>query len=220
MNYGKSAGLVMALALAAAYTTGVAAQASPQPGASVSVNAGAPEGAHQNLPDMRLWSFGECDNKFPYFNSAEHKECVRVVGSDEARDARAYRVCETSNPRDPEEVARCKSTYKANKDRSAQSGYVPNAVQQKQAAPTAEDLERVRAIASVAVENDKARVREGSQAAAVAEPIAPAVPEREVVPEEPEGPPVLAIVLSLFAVGGGTFAFLQRRRHADIFSTR
>ena len=219
MNYGKSAGLVMALAVAAAYTTDVAAQPSPQgqPGASPAVKANAPEGAAQSLPDMRLWSFGDCDNKFPYSTSAEHKECVRVVGSDEARDARAYRVCETSNPRDYEEVARCKSTYKANKDRSAQSGYVPNATPQQRAAPTAEELQRVRAIASSAVENDKAAAREGSQTAAAS---AAAAPEREVVPEEPEGPPILAIVLSLFAAGGGTFAFLQRRRRADIFSTR
>jgi hypothetical protein len=219
MMNGKSAGLLMALAFAAAYATDVAAQesAQAQAGAGSTVRVNAPEGAAQSLPDMRLWSFGDCDNKFPYFNSAEHKACVRVVGSEDARDARAYHVCETSNQRDPEEVARCKSTYKGNKDRSAQSGYVPDAGQKKQAAPTAEDLQRVRAIASAAVENDKAAAREAILTAAAS---SPAAPEREIVPEEPEGPPVLAIVLSLVAIGGGTFAVLQRRRGSDAFLTR
>ena len=208
MNLGKSIGLLTAFAIAAAFASDVAAQSSPEhhPGA---VNVGKP-----NLPDMRLWSFGDCDNKFPYVNSDDHKECVRVVGSEEARDARAYRVCETSNPRDFEEVARCKSTYKANRDRSSQSGYVPDkAGQKQQAAPTAEELQRVRAIASAAVEKDKAAAREAAQAVA-----SPAEPE--VVPEEPEGPPILAIVLSVLAAAGGTFAFLQRRKQADAFSAR
>src|SRR5215470_3479016 len=137
MTIGKSIGLLTAFAIVAAFASDVAAQANPEqhPGA---INAAKP-----SLPDMRLWSFGECDDKFPYVNSAEHKECVRVVGSEEARDARAFRVCETTNVRDPEEVTRCKSTYKANKDRSAHSGYVPNKAAEKQAVPTAEELQRV-----------------------------------------------------------------------------
>jgi len=168
---------------------------------------------------MRLWSFGDCDNKFPYVNSDEHKECVRVVGSEEARDARAYRICETNHARDPEEVARCKGMYKANKDRAVQSGYVPDKGGQQQAAPTAEELQRVRAIASVAVESDKARVREAAQANAVAV-AAPPEPEPTPEPEEPEGPSLLVIVLSLVAMGGGSFAFLQRRKQADVLSAR
>jgi len=219
MKNGKSAsaGLLIALALAAVYASGAAVQEQAQghPGASSAPKANSHDGTTQNMPDMRLWSFGDCDNKYPYFSSAEHKECVRVVGSEEARDARAYRICETSNVRDPEDIARCKSTYKANKDRSTQSGYVPNANGQKQAAATAEELQRVRAIASAAVENDKAAAREGSRAAAAA---SPAFVEREIVPEEPEGPPILAIVLSLVAAAGGTFAFLQRRNRANAFS--
>ena len=154
----KSIGLLCALALAATFAAETAAQGSHDSQAAASGNGksvGA-EGVTSNLPDMRLWSFGDCDNKFPFVNTDEHKECVRVVGSEEARDARAYRVCETSNARDPEEVARCKSTYKANKDRSAQSGYAPNSAPQAQAQPTAEDLQRVRAIAAAAVERDKA----------------------------------------------------------------
>lgn len=218
MKSGKSVGLLMALAVAA-YASDIAAQTSAEThpaAARVATDGGA-----RNLPDMRLWSFGDCDNKFPYVNSDEHQECVRVVGSEEARDARAFRVCETANARDPEEVARCKSTYKANKDRSAQSGYVPNKVGQQQAAPTAEEMQRVRAITAVAVENDKARVREAAAGVAVAAS-APAAPEPEPTPEpeEPEGPSALVIVLSLVAAGGGTFAFLQRRRQADALSAR
>ena len=214
MNIGKSVGLLMAFALAAAFASDAGAQPSPEqhPGA---VNVAKP-----NLPDMRLWSFGDCDEKFPYFNSDDHKECVRVVGSEEARDARAFRVCESTNARDPEEVTRCKSTYKANKARSAQSGYVPNKGGQKQQeAPTAEELQRVRAIASLAVEPDKAAAREAAQAAAAARADSDA-PTPTPEPEEPEGPSTLVIVLSLVAVAGGTFAFLQRRRQSDAFSSR
>ena len=216
MKSGKSVGLLMAMVFAAC-ASDIAAQTSAEtPSGATKVAA---EGSARNLPDMRLWSFGDCDNKFPYFNSDDHKECVRVVGSEEARDARAYRICETSNARDREEVARCKSTYKANKDRSAQSGYVPNKGGQQQAAPTAEDLQRVRAIASVAVENDKAAAREVAQAAA---PTAPEQAEREVVPEpeEPEGPSALVIVLSLVAAGGGAVAFVHRRQRGDVLSAR
>jgi hypothetical protein len=57
--------------------------------------------------DMRLWSFGDCDRRFPYVNTEEHKECVSVVGSAEARDARALRICEVSHEKDREEVDRC-----------------------------------------------------------------------------------------------------------------
>jgi len=214
MKSGKSAGLLMALAFSA-YASGIAAQGSAE--THRSGTSAATEGAARNLPDMRLWSFGDCDNKFPYVNSADHKECVRVVGSEEARDARAYRVCETSNARDPEEVARCKSTYKANKDRSAQSGYVPDKTGQQPAAPTAEELQRVRAIASMAVENDKARASETAQAVVVA---APPEPEPKPEREEPKGPSLLVIALSLLAAGAGTLAFLQRRRQAGILSAR
>jgi hypothetical protein len=214
MNIGKSVALLMACAVAAAFASDVAAQANAEHHpAAVTV-------AKPNLPDMRLWSFGDCDEKFPYFNSDDHKECVRVVGSEEARDARAYRVCETSNARDPEEVTRCKAIYKANKDRSAQSGYVPDKGGQKQqAAPTADELKRIRAIASAAVENDKAVAREAAQTAAAARADSDA-PTPTPEPEEPEGPSILVIVLSLLAAGGGTFAFLQRRKQADAFSAR
>ena len=172
------------------------------------------EGVARNLPDMRLWSFGDCDNKFPFVNSEERKECVRVVGSDEARDARAYRVCETGNARDPEEVARCKSTYKANKDRSAQSGYAPNSGPQAQAQPTAEDLQRLRAIAAAAVEHDKA------DAAAPAAPrVQSGVPDPETPsPEEAESSTLVIALIACVLIGGGIF--LARRRQGGMLSAR
>ena len=216
MKNRKPVGLLLTFAFAVTFATATAAQGvdgQAQSGGKVT----AAEGAARNLPDMRLWSFGDCDNKFPYFNSDDHKECVRVVGSEEARDARAYRVCETGNPRDPEEVARCKNTYKANKDRSAQSGYVPNTAPQKQAAPTAEELQRVRAIASAAVEHDKAAASTAKAAAAVA---APAEPEPVPEPEEPEGPSTLVIALSIAGALFGGAAYVQRRKQSSSFSTR
>ncbi|HVN36295.1 MAG TPA: hypothetical protein VMU96_13705 [Casimicrobiaceae bacterium] len=215
MRISNLVGLAMALTLGAGYAPSVVAQAGAEghPGA---VNVG-----KSALPDMLLWSFGDCDNQFPYFNSDEHKECVRVVRSEEARDARAYRVCETSNVRDREEVARCKATYKANKDRSAQSGYVPEKAGQHQAAPTPEELQRVHAIASAAVENDKAAAREralATQPAAASNEGGP----REIVPEpeDEDGPSALVVALSIVAVVGGTLAFIQRRKQADVLSAR
>ena len=53
--------------------------------------------------DMHLWSFGDCDRNFPYVNAPEHQECVRVVGSDAAKDARAVHYCEVSHAKDPAE---------------------------------------------------------------------------------------------------------------------
>jgi hypothetical protein len=113
MKNGKSVGLLVALAFATTVATDIAAQSSHEGQAAASGNgkANAAEGTARNLPDMRLWSFGDCDNKFPFVNSDERKECVRVVGSEEARDARAYRVCETSNgdpERSPQEHAGAK----------------------------------------------------------------------------------------------------------------
>lgn len=166
---GIPAGLaVCILALSAVLAAGALAQ-----------TGGGPANASNTLPDMRLWSFGECDNRFPFVNSADHKECVRVVGSEEARDARALRVCETSNTRDPEEVARCKATYLRNKQSAAQSGYVPNVKVETQAPPSAEELKRVKAIALAAVERDKEAARAATIAAATVEPDEPVVQSEE-----------------------------------------
>jgi len=217
MKNRKSIGLLCVFALAAAFASEVGAQGSRdgQAAATGTGKAPATEGATKNLPDMRLWSFGDCDNKFPFVNSEERKECVRVVGSEEARDARAYRVCETSNARDPEEVARCKSTYKANKDRSAQSGYAPSAAPQAQAQPTAEDLQRVRAIAVAAVERDKA-----AAAAPAAQEGQGGIPDPEIPPprvEEESSFLVIALIAGVL-IGGGVF--FARRRQGGMLSAR
>ena len=218
MKNRKTIDLLCALALAATFAAEIGAQNSHdgQAPASSSGKAAVSEGATKNLPDMRLWSFGDCDNKFPFVNSEERKECVRVVGSEEARDARAYRVCETSNARDPEEVTRCKSTYKANKDRSAQSGYAPSAGPQAQAQPTAEDLQRVRAIALAAVERDKL-----AAAAPAAQEGQGGIPDPEIPPPRVEESESSFLVIALIAgvlIGGGVF--FARRRQGGMLSAR
>ena len=173
--------------------------------------------APRSMPDMRLWSFGECANRFPYVNTDEHKECVRVVGSDEAKDARALRVCETSNPRDPAEVARCKSTYQENKQVAAQAGYVPNQAAQPKAPPSAEEITRVKAIAAAAVERDKA-------AAVAAAPAAAVEPDEPIQrnPDDEESSYSITLVLALLFGAGllGTAAVMSRRKQAGDFSSR
>jgi len=106
--------------------------------------------------DMRLWSFGDCDRRFPYSGTAEHKECVRVVGSPEAVEARALRVCDVSHAADREEAERCKASYKANKVRAAAEGVVANAPAAPQAPPSEEVMRRVKAITTAAVEAERA----------------------------------------------------------------
>ena len=73
--------------------------------------------------DMRLWSFGDCDRNFPYVNAPEHQECVRVVGSDAAKDARAVHYCEVSHAKDPAEATQCKAAYFANKTEAEHEGF-------------------------------------------------------------------------------------------------
>jgi hypothetical protein len=200
------------LALATIFATGALAQSN---GVAAATPVGT-ETASRTTPDMRLWSFGECDNRFPYVESEEHKECVRVVRSPEARDARAYRVCETSNSRDPEEVARCKLTYQQNKEKATQHGYVPDAPAQPQAPPTAEELRRVRAISAAALEKN----REVAAEAAAANP----APVAEVAPpaaEEESGSShtlVIALVFGVVLLGGA--AIMSRRKQAEALSSR
>ena len=85
--------------------------------------AGGAAAAGVSSADMRLWSFGECDRNFPYVDSPAHKECVRVVGSDEAKDARAVHYCDVSHAKDPAEATRCKEAYFANKAEAEQAGF-------------------------------------------------------------------------------------------------
>jgi len=158
--------------------------------------------------DMRLWSFGDCDRRFPYTNTDEHKECVRVVGSPEAKDARALRLCAVSHAQDPAETERCKSAYQANKEKAVQDGVVPNAPPVAQAPPSAEVMRNVKAITAAAIEANRAA------AAASAPPPAPS--EDEIVPLPPEESSILSTVGTVFLVlallGGG--AALVRRRQA------
>jgi len=73
--------------------------------------------------DMRLWSFGDCSRNFPHVETREHKECLRVVGSDEAKDARAIYYCNVSHAKDPVEATRCKEAYFANRTEAEQEGF-------------------------------------------------------------------------------------------------
>ncbi len=84
---------------------------------------GGADASGASTTDMRLWSFGDCDKNFPYVDSPERKECVRVVRSDEATDARALRVCDVSHSKDPAEATRCKDAYLANKATATKEGF-------------------------------------------------------------------------------------------------
>jgi hypothetical protein len=181
------------------------------PAALAQIPAAAPTARH-DVPDMRLWSFGDCDNHFPYVNSDEHKECVRVVGSPEAKDARAFRICETSHSRDPEEVARCKSAYTQNKQKATQSSIAARegVLTEEQVPP--EVLAKVRALASAAVERDRAAAAERGNTAA-AEPkepevhLAPAIEE----PTELGSLPMIIGVVSLVMLALGVVSTRARR---------
>lgn len=180
------------LVLAALSATGGIAQTADGAGS-------APHG----MPDMRLWSFGECDNQFPLVNSDEHKACVRVVGSDEAKDARAFRICETSNTRDRVEIARCKSTYAANKQAAAN----PNAP------PSADEIMKVKALAAAAVERDKA-----DAATAVSQPDDPIVQSPD--DDESSYPISLIVALAFGATLLGTAAVMSRRKQGTALARR
>ena len=170
-------------------------------------NAPAPKSAAAT-EDMRLWSFGDCDRRFPYIGTPEHKECVRVVGSPEAVEARALRVCDMSHAADKEEAERCKATYKSNKARAAADGVVADAPATPQAPPSEEVMRRVKAITTAAVEAERAATKAGKPAAAEE--------EEEFVPqpEESSWKSTLMMVV-LLAVGVGLGVNLFRRRQAQ-----
>ena len=106
--------------------------------------------------EMRQWSFGDCERRFPYTGAPEHQECVRVVGSPEAVEARALRVCDVSHSSDKEEAERCKANYKANRIKAAADGVVANAPVAPQAPPPEEMMRRVKAIGTAAVAEQRA----------------------------------------------------------------
>jgi len=155
--------------------------------------------------DMRLWSFGDCDRRFPYVNTEEHKECVRAVGSPEAKDARALRICEVSHEQDREEVDRCKISYRTNKEKAAQDGVVSDA-SGAQAPPSAEMMRRVKVIAATAVEAERAAALTAAPPANEGEPQTPSPSA------EPESSSVTKIGLALLLIAGLGYGFRVARK--------
>jgi hypothetical protein len=155
--------------------------------------------------DMRLWSFGDCERRFPQTGTPEHKECVRVVGSPEAAEARALRICDVSHSSDKDEAERCKASYKANKVRAAADGVVANAPAAPQAPPSEEVMRRVKAIGSAAVEDERPAKPAASK---------PADLETSAAPQKSTWKGALMMVVVL-AVGVGLGVNLLRRRQAE-----
>ena len=156
--------------------------------------------------DMRLWSFGDCDRRFPYTSAPEHKECVRVVGSPQAVEARALRVCDVSHAADKEEAERCKASYRANKAKATQDGVVANAPATPQAPPSEEIMRRVKAIGTAAVEEQQA-----------ARAPAPKVEEEQeyVAPAEESSWKGTLMMAVLLALGAAVGVSLRRRKQAQ-----
>ena len=159
--------------------------------------------------DMRLWSFGDCDRRFPYVNTDTHKECVRVVGSPEARDARALRVCEVSNGADREEAERCKSAYLANKQKAAQETLAASSPAGALPPPSPEVMRRVKAITTAAIEEKRAATQAEAPPAVAGPEAAPAE-----VQAESSSVSTIAVVL-LVAALGGLGATVVRRKQAQ-----
>jgi hypothetical protein len=189
-----------AMALAALLAADVVAQA---PKSTPTVTVGPTVATTE---DMRLWSFGDCDRRFPYVNTDAHKECVRVVGSPEARDARALRVCEVSNGADREEADRCKAAYHANKEKAAQETLAASSPAAALPPPSAEVMRRVKAITTAAIEEKRA----AEAPPAVEEPEAPPVP----LQGESSSVSTIAVVLLVVAVAG-LGATVMRRKQAQ-----
>lgn len=119
---GLSIGLVALVSALPADALAQAGSGGARPPATDAI-AGKTSRAGASNADMRLWSFGEGDKNFPDIDTAAHRECVRVVGSDEARDARAVHFCDLSHAKDPTEGVRCGQTYFANKAEAERAGF-------------------------------------------------------------------------------------------------
>ena len=195
----------MPVALAALLAADVLAQA-PKPAPVVTAGA-----TVARTEDMRLWSFGDCDRRFPYVDTDSHKECVRVVGSPEARDARALRVCEVSNGTDREEAQRCKATYVANKEKAAQEALAANSPAAALPPPSAEVMRRVKAITTAAIEEKQA-----ADPAAARPPSPSPEPLSIEVPTQAESSSVSTIGVVLLVVAlAGVGATVMRRKQAQ-----
>ncbi len=172
---------------------------------------GVPRIAVTFTEDMQLWSFGDCGRRFPHFDTDEHKECVRVVDSAEAKDARAVRVCEVSHQPDLEEIERCKAIYHANKEKAARNSGVVSSLATAPAAASPETMRIVKSITSAAVEQTRAAVVAAAPPAPAAQPAQPA----PVATEPESSSPVSMIGLALLgmvAVGFGAKNVIRRKQ--------
>jgi hypothetical protein len=199
-RYPRFAPWAMAFALLLAGDVLAQAQA-PAPTARVAIALG---------DDMRLWSFGDCERRFPYFDTEEHKQCVRVVGSPEARDARALRVCEVSHNTDLAEIDRCKATYQANKERALRDGWAVNPSTQEDV-QSAEVMRRVKAITSAAVEENRVATQAPARPTPRTHP--PESPAMEASSENSSVWKVGVVLLLVAVVGLGANAV--RRKQAQ-----
>ena len=169
--------------------------------------------------DMRLWSFGECDRSFPNTGSAEHKDCVRVVGSDEAKDARAVHYCDVSHAKDPVEATHCKEAYFANKSEAEHEGFRANPSSSAPVvAPVVYTPKRDKAAEIAALTRALTAPDPEAPASAAADPAPGSAPAMEKEPQPstfPTGTGVfwLSLMLLLAAV-----VIRQRRKAAEIDS--
>jgi hypothetical protein len=191
-NVGSTMKKSLATAVALPLGMLVLASALPEAALGQSGNPRPGAAADARSTDMRLWSFGECDRNFPAVDGAAHRECVRVVGSEEAKDARAVHFCETSHAKDPIEAKRCKDAYFANKDEAEQAGFRGNAAGAQPIVATATpEPKKVDKAAEIAAMT-RALIAPDPE-----EPAAAAAPAPEPVPPAPAPPPP-----SSFSAGG------------------
>lgn len=162
--------------------------------------------------DMRLWSFGDCDRRFPYVDTNEHQECVRAVGSAEARDARALKVCEVSHQSDREEAQRCMDTYKSNKEKAARNFAGTVGPEVSLATPSPEVMRRVKAITSAAVEERQAGAPAAPPTANAQSQGAPAS-SAEAASSSSSAPTIAFVLLAVILVGIG--ATVVRKKQAQ-----
>ena len=165
--------------------------------------------------DMRLWSFGACSKAFPYVDAPEHKECVRIVGSDEAKDARAFYFCDTSHAKDPAEAKRCRDAYVENKVRATQEGFRANAANSQAAAaapaPVAPKRDQAEAIASLT----RALLAPTPEEPAAAGAPEPAPPEPPPPPESWWSVSNIALCIGLLMLLGGLWMRYFRQGNTD-----
>jgi hypothetical protein len=211
---GATAMATWMLVLGAAVVTDAVAQygsRAPAAGPAVPSKPVAVEVTPGGSEDMQLWSFGDCDRRFPLPDSEAHRQCVRVVDSDEARDARAYHVCQMSNGGDPAESARCKAAYDANRERALRAGFVPRAAAQSPSPAPLDVTQNVSSVAAAPVEPDRAK----------ASAPAPAAPKPELTPavNVQDGfwsPRTIVGTLSVAAMIAAAAATFARRKRTGV----